>query len=455
MWTLKSLDMTKPLYLSVLEALERDVRDGVLRPGQRMPTHRDLARLVGVTLSTATRVYREAEKRGLVTAVVGRGTFVTVDAGKKTSVIDVEDNLLDLDLGMARPMRQSDPDLWPIARKVLHKRKLPALMCYSDPQGLAEHRGVGSDWISRFGLSVPPKNIVITAGAQHALFTICNSLFEHGDRIATDCLTYPGFKTTAQRNGLRLEGVGMDSAGMLPDELESLCNRHKIKGIYISGRVQNPTNREMSHTRRLELKNVISRHGLTLIENDPYAFLSKSQDKTISALIPENSVYISSLSKAFCAGLRIAYVAAPPGMAKMLTQGIADSMLAVSPFCAAFATECISSGLADAAIEQKQQALSKRLAVFRKAFGGHFFECSEQSMYAWLTMPPHWKGLDLEREAAKRKIRVFCAEKFAVGSNPPPEAVRLALTGVEDLANLRKALCALERLLSKPGRRAH
>lgn len=451
MWTLKSIDVNKPLYLAVLEVLEQDVRSGLLHPGERMPTHRDLARQVGVTLSTATRIYREAEKRGLVTAVVGRGTFVTADAGKRSSVIDVGEGALDWDMGMARPLAQADPELWTVARKVLNKRRLPGLMAYSDPQGISEHRAVGSDWVSRFGLNVPPKNIVITAGAQHALFLICNSLFAAGDRIATDCLTYPGFKAAAHRNGLRLEGVAMDSAGMLPEDLDSLCNRNQIKGVYLSGRIQNPTNREMSNTRRLELRDVIRRHGLILIENDPYAFLSKSRDKTISALIPENSVYIASLSKVFCAGLRIAYVAAPHGMARLLTQGIADSMLVVSPLCAAFASECIDSGLADTAVEQKRQALEKRISIFGKVFAGHVFESSEQSMYVWLSVPPHWKSLNLEREAARCKMRVFGADKFAVGSGQLPEAIRVALTGVEDLVNLRKALCTLERLISKPG----
>ncbi len=391
MWTLKSIDMTKPLYLAVFEALEKDIRSGVLRPGQRMPTHRSLAKQVGVTLSTASRVYKEAEKHGLITAVVGRGTFVTADSGRKTSVINVDDGVLDWDMGLARPLPHADPDLWSIARKVVHKRRLPDLMAYSDPQGLAEHRGVGSDWISRFGLSVPPKGIVITAGAQHALFVICNSLFDIGDRLATDCLTYPGFKTAAQRNGLRLEAVPMDSAGMSPQALESLCNRHQIKGVYLCGRIQNPTNREMQHTRRLELRDVIRKYGLILIENDPFGFLSDHQDKTLSALAPECSVYISSLSKAFFAGLRIAYVAAPPNMAKELTQGIADSMLAVSPFCAEFASEVINSGLADKAVEQKRLAMAKRVALFRKVFAGYYFESSPQSMVIWLTLPPNRK----------------------------------------------------------------
>ena len=113
MWTIKAIDVQKPLYLAVLEVLERDIRFGVLSPGERLPTHRALAKQVGVTLSTASRVYAEAEKRGLVTAVVGRGTFVTADSGKKSTVIDVEQGMVDWDMGIAKPLPHCDPDLIP------------------------------------------------------------------------------------------------------------------------------------------------------------------------------------------------------------------------------------------------------------------------------------------------------------------------------------------------------
>ena len=449
MWTLKNIDMAKPLYKAVLEALEGDISSGILQPGERLPTHRSLAKQVGVTLTTASRVYREAEKRGFVTAVVGRGTFVTADAGKRASVIDLEQEAPDWEMGIVKPLPNTDPDLYPLAKRIVHKRRLPLLMSYSDPQGLPEHRAVGANWIARFGLRISPKDIIITAGAQHALFVICNSIFMPGDRIATDCLTYPGIKTAVQRNGLRLVGVPMDDAGMLPDDLEMLCNRHRIKALYLSGRIQNPTNRLMPYERRIEIQKVIRRYELLLIENDPYGFLSTNPDCTISSLVPEYSIYISSLSKAFFAGLRIAYVAAPDRLTAKLTQGIADNMLAVSPFCAEFAAECIHSGLADSSISLKRESLLQRLSLFRKIFADHAYACTDDCMHAWLTLPPTRLGQSLESEAAKHKIRIYSSEKFAVGSTTPPAAVRISLTGIEDLGNLETVLRSLEHLVSK------
>lgn len=449
MWTATAIDLDKPLYLAVLEAIERDIRSGLLRPGQRMPTHRRLAEQIGSTLSMASRIYREAEKRELLNGEVGRGTFVAANADKKASMTSARGNII-WDMGMSGPLPQAEPLFWPIVRKVLHRRRLSDLMAYPDPRGLTDHRGVGSDWVSRFGLNVRSNGIVITAGARHALFTICNSLFKPGDSIATDCLSHPGINVVAQRNGLRLEGVPMDSAGMVPNALGSLCNRRRIKGVYISGRIQNPTNREMPRARRLELGEIIRRQGLLVIENDPCGFLSDARDKTISALVPERSVYISCLSNVFLTGLRIAYAAAAPAVARRLGQGVASSMVAVSPLCAEIASACITSGVADLAIAQKREALANRLELFRKVFAGNAFTVSNQSMFAWLSLPPRWKGAELEREAARHGIRVFGAEKFIVGSTSAPKAVRISLTGVERLITLKKALRSLERLVAKP-----
>ncbi|MDR2892027.1 MAG: PLP-dependent aminotransferase family protein [Deltaproteobacteria bacterium] len=449
MWNITTIDTSKPLYLAVVEALERDVRSGTLHPGEQIPTCRKLAQIVGIAPGTAVRVYREAENRGLISAVVGRGTFITADAGKRAAVIDVEQDSLKWDMGAASPLSKPDPLLSIVARKSLHKDRQSALMTYSDPQGLPEHRGVGADWLARFGLTVPPKNIVITAGAQHALWLICHCLFKSGDRIATDHLIYMGMKAAAQDKGVRLEGLPMDHEGMLPNELEVLCKRQHIKGIYVSGRIQNPTNAPMSHERRLALCDIIRRHGLLLIENDPQGFLSDSPDHLLSPMLPAQSIYISSLSKIFLAGLRIAFVAVPSHLVKPLTQGIANSMVCVSPLCVEIAAESILSGYVDETIQQKQVQIAKRVALFRDIFVGHNFVSSHQSMYVWLPLPHTMSAANLEVDAAKRNIRIFNSERFVVGAVPAPEAVRVALTGVADMPNLRRALHTLERLVAK------
>ncbi|MAZ35080.1 MAG: GntR family transcriptional regulator, partial [Thalassospira sp.] len=65
-----------PVYRQIAHAIRSAVNDGSLKPGDRLPTHRDLAYHLGVTVGTITRSYREAERLGLVAGEVGRGTYV-------------------------------------------------------------------------------------------------------------------------------------------------------------------------------------------------------------------------------------------------------------------------------------------------------------------------------------------------------------------------------------------
>src|SRR6185437_14597962 len=70
-----------PRYRAIAEALADDVRSGRLAIGARLPTHRDLAWHLKVTVGTVTRAYAEAERRGLIAGEVGRGTYVRPAGG--------------------------------------------------------------------------------------------------------------------------------------------------------------------------------------------------------------------------------------------------------------------------------------------------------------------------------------------------------------------------------------
>src|SRR3712207_644857 len=75
-WAPRPEGRAGPIYLAVADALAEGVRSGELRGGDRLPTHRALADALGVDLTTVTRAYAEARRRGLLDATVGRGTFV-------------------------------------------------------------------------------------------------------------------------------------------------------------------------------------------------------------------------------------------------------------------------------------------------------------------------------------------------------------------------------------------
>ena len=168
-------------YMLVANAIAQGVEDGCLAPGESLPTHRELAEALGVTIGTVSRGYAEAAQRGLTVGVTGRGTFVTAPCHD----VDVYEGAGRMhDLGFIAPFEYLNPDLNEAVAELSRYADLKELSNYQQPRGLLRHREAGAHWAGRYGLAVSPENLLVCAGAQHALLTVLASLFNPGDRIA-------------------------------------------------------------------------------------------------------------------------------------------------------------------------------------------------------------------------------------------------------------------------------
>ena len=137
MW-LPNLDARKgPVYRAIADAIDEDVQSGALRAGSRLPPHRDLADHLGVTVTTITRAYTEAARRGLINGHVGRGTFIR---GQEPYDEAGDDNgLLDLSINVLMP----DKEVANLAAHLFQRRVLPwtQLLGYAPKRGHQRHRG--------------------------------------------------------------------------------------------------------------------------------------------------------------------------------------------------------------------------------------------------------------------------------------------------------------------------
>lgn len=449
MWDIKIIDTDKSLYIAIADAIERDIHLGILKASDKMPTHRELAKIIGVNVTTITRAYQEAEKRGLITSTVGRGTFITSDLGINPSLINTENHEADkIEMGLVYPLSFLEPDINPLITRVLHKNASSSLMSYSLPPGNFKHRQVACEWMRRFGILTDTSKIIITAGAQHALNCIFSSVFHQNDRIAMDYLTYPGAKAAAKRYGLHLEGVAMDEEGMLPQELEALCNRYVIKGIYTVSSIQNPTNAVMSEERRIALANIIKKYNLILVEDDLYRLLTINSCEPLTTLVPDQGIYIAGISKCFYAGLRISFVTAPTAMVNRISQAVVDTIWMAPPLNAEVACECITSGTADEIMKIKQTELQQRAELMSELLSGYVLSYVPYSMFVWLCLPEFWNSNSFERVAREHGVNVISSDKFTVGSIIPPNCIRLSLTGVDNRTSFEQGLDIIRRMLS-------
>ncbi len=450
MWDLRIIDTDKSLYIAIAEAIERDIRAGILKAGEKLPAQRELAKKVGVNVTTITRAYNEAEKRGLVASTVGSGTYISSDLGINSALVNTEkDDKRLIEMGLVLPVYSMEPDLSPIIEKVLHKNDLKEFMAYTPPQGLYRHRLTGSEWIRRYGIDAQPENIIVTAGAQHALNCIFSSVFQPGDRIAVDCLTYPGVKTAARLCGIQLEAVDMDDEGMTPQGLAAVCNRYDIKGVYTVSTMQNPTNASMSDRRRASIVEIIRQNQLILIEDDLYRFLSSEREGSLTALIPEQSIYISGISKAFYAGLRICFVAVPGKYYSRISQAVVDTIWMAPALNAEIACECIVSGAADEIISLKRIEIQRRACLLKSKLSDYYFRYMPDSMFAWLKLPDYWSSNEFEKTAIDNGVNVVSSDKFSIGGIVPPGFIRVSLSGADSIAKFEQGIDILLKILNR------
>jgi DNA-binding transcriptional MocR family regulator len=450
MWNPKIIDTDKVLYVAIADAIERDIDLGILKPNEKMPPQRSLAKTIGVNLTTISRAYREAEKRGLISGSIGKGTYVAQNDKNNTTLPEVlsrDDEIIEL--GLIGSVKAEGYDLPELLKAVAEDDSLDSLLDYVPSQGIPRHRQAAAKWITQYGLEEDPERIVICAGATHAINCCLTGIFEPGDRIAVDALTFTGFRNAAKLNHIKLEPVAMDSEGMIPESLENMCKRIEIKGIYLMPNMQNPTSTVMSSERKQAIADVILRYGLVLIEDDIYNFTNQSSQTALSTLVPDNGIFICGISKALFPGFRIGFAYVPERFLYRFTQAVANTIWMAPPICAEMVTRLIESGTAGEIVNKKNQVISRRLQLAKKAFEGFSYQAAEGSMFLWLSLPEGWSCSDFESIALMNRIRVISAYKFYVGSQLPPNAVRISLGSVKNDEQMIRGLNTLVHILKQ------
>ncbi|MBU1039858.1 MAG: PLP-dependent aminotransferase family protein [Proteobacteria bacterium] len=455
MW-LPQLAGDRPKYLGLADAILSDVERGALKQGDRLPTHRDLADALGVTVGTVTRGYAEAARRGLVRGEVGRGTVVSLGRDDATPWWGNDVSLPErIDLGLVTGMYGLDPDLSAGLRELAARGDVQELLCYQPSRGMARHREVGAAWLSRYGLSVIPEHVLVTSGGQHALVVLFSTLFRPGDRIAASSLNYPGLMSAASLAGLKLVPLECDEEGMLPEALAEACARETVRGLYLMPGVHNPTTAGAGPERLAQLADIARQRGLLVVEDAAYALTAEGSLRTLADLAPERTFFIASVSKSIAGGLRVAFVASPQEHVERLSLGITGTTWLAAPLCVELACLWIADGTADKVLARKRAEGARRSDLAREVLAGQRVRSRRDGYFLWLELPEPWRGADFERAALERGVVVVAGESFALGQTSAPMAVRISLSAARSHEELRRGLMVLAELLGqqpRPGR---
>jgi GntR family transcriptional regulator/MocR family aminotransferase len=350
-------DHGQPLFLRIARAIAADIRRGRLAPDMRLPGSRALARGLAVHRNTVLAAYRELFAEGWIEARQGQGTYVSASlreaepvaarrkwqppptaarvpervgfafsAPPKTTLASYRH----YPKGVLR-MLGGVPDLRLVPREAFARaqrrvlRRSPDSLGYGDPAGHPQLRAALSGMLqSTRGLVVTPDDVLITRGAQMALALAARVIVAPGDVVAVEALGYPAAIAAIAQAGARIVPIGVDAHGLRVPLLAALCERERVRAVYLTPHHQYPTTVPLAPARRLELMALAARARFAVLEDDydhEFHYEGRPLLPLASADPASHVVYIGTLSKVFAPGIRLGYAVAPrPVLAEMTRQ---------------------------------------------------------------------------------------------------------------------------------------
>ncbi|MBE7638014.1 aminotransferase class I/II-fold pyridoxal phosphate-dependent enzyme [Sneathiella sp. P13V-1] len=446
----------------VVEHIRKQISEGALKAGDRLPTHRDLAWDLKCSIGTVSRGYAELERRGITVGQVGRGTYVAPFDPQSNSeaahlilpTLQLEAESPEIDLAVNRFYHSG-------AQRIIQKAlsslslKVPQFgyQSYIDSKGRDEDRIVGAEWLTKLTGPVSMEEVMVTQGAQSALFVTLGALTKPGDAIATECLGYPGIKAAAHALKLKVIPIAMDKDGMCPTALDQAISRSHITAIVTVPTNQNPTGVTVPALRRHLILDLAKRHDLPVIEDGVYSPFHEGKEPTYRELDPEQAIYLTSFSKVFNPSLRVGYIAASSKYMRRL----ADQMTAMSWMTSPILLDLANMLVRDGTIARHQADLiksgkrryAKACEILKPWLPDIQLDNKPFLSHLWVPVPQELALTEMVERARERDVILIGGDRFAVNRQQDDHFVRICLMGVPDEERLYQALNVVKEILEE------
>ncbi len=439
-----------PRYLQIVAALQADIASGSVSAGERLPTHREMADKLGLSVGTVSKAYAAAERRGLISGQVGKGTFL-LPARQHLGVSEAAPSegprRINLALN-APPPTAEDQLITETMAEITSDRQFSRLLGYLPHQGREAHRRAMAEWLEVSGLETTPGNVFITHGAQHAISIATRILTKPATPILAENLTYSGMMALALMDGYSLRGVVMDQHGIIPDRLEEAFQQTGARLLYVTPTFQTATASIMPLERRREIAEIVRRHDAWIIEDDAYGFLSDSPPPTISSLIPDRAFYIVSFAKCLAPGLRVGAMVAPPAFRDRIVNSIRATGWMANAIMAEAVVKMMQNGNLAEQVKLKREAAAERTALARELLDDFLpLGPAEPAFHLWVSMSLGRTAISLFAEAAQAGL-ILASPTPLQPLDPMANGFRLCLGGAANLTELREVLATLRTILN-------
>lgn len=424
-------------YQELAGYTEKLILDGVLRPGDRLPSVRQACRVHGISPITVTQAYYLLEGQGLIEARPKSGYFVRARLGHSlcepemthpvggSTQLQVSDFIFQI-LDSVRdpavvPLGSSFPSpyLFPLEKLgrflASAARKLNPLSTVTDlPPGNEELRRQLALRYAAHGAKVSPQEIIITSGAMEGLNLCLQAVTQPGDLIAIESPTFYAGLQASERLGLKvIEIPSHPREGVSMTALEDALRHHPIKACLCMLNFANPTGSCVSNDNKRRLLELLRRYDVPLIEDDVYAELyfgnqaplcSKAEDST--GLV----MHVSSFSKVLAPGYRLGWVAAGRYAPLIQRQKLSVSLATTVPVQIALADYLKHGGFENHLRHLRRQLLTQEAhmiqAIEQYFPSGSKLARPQGGYFLWLELPHKVDALLLYQQALQQGISI-------------------------------------------------
>jgi DNA-binding transcriptional MocR family regulator len=432
------------LYEQVARKVERLIRSGVLRAGERIPSVRRAAEQHGVSLTTAIQAYLLLENRGLIGARPKSGFFVrplmrdrllepastrpataatAVDVGALQSrLFEVARNADIVPLGAASP----GAELFPVERL---SRIMTSVTRSAGGRGLSYDMPPGSEALRRqiarrsldWGTNLSPDDLITTCGGTEALALCLRAVTKPGDIVAVESPTYFCVLQAIEELGLKALEIPMHPRdGMDVSALERALQSRRIAACLAVPNFNNPLGSLMPDDNKRRLLEILTQHDVPLIEDDIYGDLhfGPHRPRVVQSWDTKGLVMLcGSFSKTLAPGYRVGWVA--PGRYYSRVKALKlTSSLATGTLPQLAIAEFLANGGYDHYLRSVRQIYETQLTQMSGAIAAAFPAGTKLTRPAggfilWVELPPKVDALEVHERALEAKISIAPGPMFS------------------------------------------
>ena len=429
------------------ERIIADIDAGVLKPMDRMPTHRDLARELGLSVQTVSLSYKEAERLGYLSGEIGRGTFVKARVTDRAGRMMLDHSPTEvLDLSIIRGVYLEDHET--ASRAILRELADGDNSGFMRPcrpvAGLENHRETARTWLHMLGVTAGAERILVTNGAAHGIFLALSCIVRSSDVVLCENLTDHGIIGLSNILGFSLKGLPTDDEGILPDALEAACEAGGVRALVLIPTLNNPTGHVAGVQRRRDIAAIAERYGVFVIEDEVYRPMIEDDLPSISEMLPDLGFFVTSFTKTVLTGLRVGYLVVPPAYSIRAASILRVSSWSGTYLTAEIATRWVENGTARRLLDVQRTEARARQKIAAEILGEHIASSHPLSFCAWLRVPPHWTEDGLVRSLTNQNVAVTPSEPFVAGPGHDG-GIRICLGGRLNHPTLVKALTTVRQ----------